>query len=194
MAGTAQALRQSFDEFLNLIAHLPVDRQLLLALGQVPGQLGRIIESNVNYFGLAGKNRAMLVRMSANSDDVIELNRAKLRDCLGVLAGDVYARFRHDLDGMRIHSVLREAGGIRLDNLRFQMPRPAFRHLAATGVAGAEKQHFYLWRLHIVVGLTFSIFFNSLRSASASGDLASDFRTQPIASRTATGASLPGNR
>jgi hypothetical protein len=57
--------------------------------------------------------------------------------------GDIHARFSHDFNGMRVHAVLLEAGGIGFDHIAFQMARPAFRHLAAAGIAGAEEQDFY---------------------------------------------------
>ena len=78
--------------------------------------------------------------MVADGDHVVELDVGQLVDVLRALARDVDARLGHDLHGVADSAVGRDAGRVGLDHVALQVPRPAFGHLAAAGVAGAEEQ------------------------------------------------------
>src|ERR1039458_8271692 len=188
--------RQHLHKRSDLVPHSPINRQLLLAIGHVLCQLRRVFEADMNLLRLPGKNRAMLVGMTADGDDIVEVDWPDVFERLRVMPGEVHARFRHDFDGVRVHAVLFDARRIRLDDIAFEMARPALGHLAATGITSAKEQHFHLrsWRWHIVLGSSFKICFSFLRSCPTSGVSATDFCTQTIVLRTTTGAFLPGSR
>jgi len=73
---TCERPRQRLDELADFIPYPPIDRQLLLPVRQMLGQLRRIFKPNVNHLGLAGKDGTVLVGMAAHGHDIIELNRA----------------------------------------------------------------------------------------------------------------------
>ncbi len=107
---------------------------------------------------------------------------------------NVHARFRHDFDGVRVQAVFLDPRRIRLEHVAFQVARPAFSHLAAAGVSGAEEQDFQFrhWRLHNSTGSMASTFLRRAASSAERGSLARDLATQRIASRAAAEAPLPG--
>jgi hypothetical protein len=75
------------------------------------------------------------------------------------LTGDIDARLGHDSDGERVDSSRLRAGGVRFENLAFEGARPPFGHLAATEIAGAEKEHLqhFLCCRHEVMGCDFRL-------------------------------------
>ena len=60
-------------------------------------------------------------------------------DVSGAMARYIDTGFGHDFHGDWIEAVRLDAGGIRLEAIGFEVPGPAFGHLAATGVAGTKK-------------------------------------------------------
>ena len=80
--------------------------------------------------------------MIADRHDKIKVLGWQVGDGFGTVAGNVHARFGHDLHRPRIEPVGFDASGEGLDLVAFQCAHPALGHLAAAGVARAEKQDF----------------------------------------------------
>ena len=60
------------------------------------------------------------------------------------LGGNVHARLRHYGDGSWILAVRLDAGGLHNDGVTADMPRPTFGNLGAAGIAGTNKNNFFL--------------------------------------------------
>ena len=99
----------------------------------------RIIKPDVQALDLARKNRTRFVGVVAHRHDVIERNCLQFIHVLGVVAANVYSRFRHGLDRQRVHAVRFHTGGIRLDRVAFQRLGPALGHLTAARIPSAKK-------------------------------------------------------
>lgn len=98
-------VRQLFHEASNLVSHPAVTVQcFFLRLGGLR-QLWRIIEADVDEVCLTWKDRTVLVRVVANSYDVIELDVFKLIDMFRALMCDIHSRFRHNLYGELVQTV-----------------------------------------------------------------------------------------
>ena len=78
--------------------------------------------------------------MPADSNDDLERLIPEICDGLAAVCRDIDADFSHDLDRERIQAVRFDAGAERLDVVAEQVPAQPFRHLAAAGIPGAEKQ------------------------------------------------------
>jgi hypothetical protein len=88
--------------------------------------------------------------MAANSYHVIEGDVPQFGNVFGSLAGNINARLGHDTDRIRVQAMRLDPGRVRLDRVALESPRPAFSHLAAAGIARAEKEDF---RLLVHLGL-----------------------------------------
>jgi hypothetical protein len=137
-----QRFRQGFNKGFDLVPNTAVmAKGFLFGLG-VFRQARRIVEPGVHNLRLAGENGARLVRVVADRHDIIKVVRRQFGDGLGPVAGDVYACLGHDLHRPRIQTMSFDASREGLDRVAFQCACPAFGHLAAAGIAGAEKQDF----------------------------------------------------
>ena len=139
-----------FNECPDLIPYPPVTIKFLLLRPARFGQTGRIIEAGMDDTGSAGKERAVFMSVSTNGYHIIKIQRRQFRDQFGFLCGNIHSGLRHHLNGVRIQSMFFDAGGKNFHHIIFQGARPAFRHLAAAAVAGAEKQDFHHKRIPIV--------------------------------------------
>jgi len=92
-----------------------------------------------------GKEGAGLAGMVADGDDRIEGDVAQLVKVFRAVAGDIDPGLGHDLDGDWVETMNFDPGGPDFDPVALEGPGPAFGHLAAAGVAGAEKEDFQLW-------------------------------------------------
>ena len=97
----------------------------------------------------------MLVGIAANGHHEIERDVAKFGDVLGSLAGNIHARLGHDADRIGVQAVRFDPSGIRLDGIALEFACPSLGHLAAAGIAGAEKKNLRLvvhWTLRQISG------------------------------------------
>jgi hypothetical protein len=62
-------------------------------------------------------------------------------DIFRTLARDVDADFAHGFDGERMDEARLKTCAERMEAIPGKMPQPSLGHLAAAGVAGAEKEH-----------------------------------------------------
>ena len=69
-----QRFRQTLDKLPYLITDPAINIQRFVFRCRRLGQSGRVIEPNVDHFGLAGKNGAVFVCMAADGHDVVERN------------------------------------------------------------------------------------------------------------------------
>jgi len=79
-------------------------------------------------------------RPVANRDDVRKMLAEEPDHVLGMLTGNINSNFAHGFNGQRIQSAWFEPGALRVESVTSEMPQVSFGHLAAAGVAGAEKQ------------------------------------------------------
>jgi hypothetical protein len=119
------------DERLDLVSDTPVMVQgLLLSLG-FRRQLRWIVESYVDDFGLPREDGAILVGMTANGYNVVELDACEFTNVLRAVTGNVYARLLHNPNGVGIEAMCLDSRGIGLNGIALEMSCPTFRHLAA---------------------------------------------------------------
>ena len=141
-AGAGEGIWQSHDPIADFIADAGVVGECFLGSGGGLGECGRIVEADVNDFGLAGKNGTSFVGVSADGDDVVEGDMGEGIDVLGGVLGDVDAGFGHGFGGEGIEDVGFDAGGPGVDDVGLEVAGPAFGHLGAAGVSGAEEEDF----------------------------------------------------
>jgi hypothetical protein len=101
---------------------------------------GRIFKAPVKALGRGGENRATLLGVVTDGDDVIKLLAGKFLDGLGPVTGNVNPGLPHDLDGFRTHMA---RVGPRTKDFIFRpavVPQQAFRHLAASRIARTKDQ------------------------------------------------------
>jgi len=137
-----EGVGKRFDEGADFIAHSAVVRERFFLGLCVLSKARRIVETDVNDFCVSGEYRAGFVGVVADGDDVIEGDGGERVDVLGLAAGDIDAGFGHCPHGSGVHAVGIDAGGIRLDHVALEESGPAFGHLAAAGIASAEKEDF----------------------------------------------------
>lgn len=80
--------------------------------------------------------------MATESDHPVEVLNRQFSKGLGLVSGHIHSGLGQGLHCLRAQTVLFDTGGIDLDSVAFQKPRPVFRQLAATGVAGTEETNF----------------------------------------------------
>lgn len=107
------------------------------------------------------EGRACLIRIVANSDDVVEVLFDKMIEDLGCLIGDVDLELAHHFDRLRPHIC---SYSTSTENQEIGVVKPAqqtFGHLRTSGVVRAEKQDAnHLWCVsarHLVYGPIISI-------------------------------------
>ena len=88
------------------------------------------------------KIRAVLRRVAAQSDHMVEFHLGQIVHGLGGLDRDVHPGLAHDAHGVLVHAVPDHPGGPDPD-FGVHMTGPALGHLAATGIAGAQKQNIH---------------------------------------------------
>src|SRR5687768_863693 len=101
---------------------------------------GGIVKAHVDDLGAAGEDRAGLVGVAADGDDVVEGDVRERIEVLGGVPGDVHARLAHHADGAEVHAMRGNAGGVGVDRVRPEMPGPPLGHLATARVPGAQQQ------------------------------------------------------
>jgi len=95
----ASSLLQEFrDGVANLIPNPPERGKSLILISNAGGKGGWIIKGEVEYLGVTGKDRAVLVGVAADGDHQIDVPVEVRLDRFGLLPGDVDTRFSHDLD------------------------------------------------------------------------------------------------
>ncbi len=121
----------ALDDF---VSHVPECGKLLFAV-----DLGRIIESPVDRLG-ARKERTILLCPIANRNNVVELLVKKLVQALGFLVSDVDSKFIHHLDRTRVQTFRIGSCTRNIVSVAGQLPQDGLGHLAACGIAGANKE------------------------------------------------------
>jgi hypothetical protein len=134
-----ERLGQTRDEFPNLNPHPAVMNQGVFLGGCVFGQLRRVVETDMDFFGPSRKKRAGFVGMPAEGSHNIKFSQRQLIDCLGRVMGYIHTGLGHHPDRQRVEAVFFDAGRISLDLVRLQKSCPALGHLAAAGIARANK-------------------------------------------------------
>ena len=87
-----------------------------------------------------GKDRAALVGLVADRHDDVKGDVEQFADVLAAVPRDVHPGLRHHLDGPGVQSVGLDPRGPGIDGVCLECACPPLSHLAAAGVAGAEKQ------------------------------------------------------
>jgi hypothetical protein len=83
--------------------------------------------------------------MVADGDDIIEQDVLEIIDMFGAMAGNIHTCLSHDADSIGIKAVGFDPGRVGFDEVGLEGARPAFGHLAAAGIAGAQEQDFQFW-------------------------------------------------
>jgi hypothetical protein len=91
------------------------------------------------------ERRAQLPSTIGKGHDEVEVNSAKFANELGPLARYIDPHLGHDANGIWVQSVGFDSCRVRLNQTGLQFTRPSFGHLAATGVAGANKEDSQHW-------------------------------------------------
>jgi hypothetical protein len=87
--------------------------------------------------------------MTADGDDELKFPVTKLSGGFREVRGDVNPDLGHDLDRQRVEPMFFDTRRGAVKRLRLEMTAPAFGHLAAAGVAGAEKENAGFARVHV---------------------------------------------
>ena len=106
----------------------------------MPVALAGIREAHVHDLGVPGKDGTLLLGLVADGDHQVELLPGQIVHGFGAVMTDIDPQFTHDLNGPGVDPAGPHPGGEGL-NLSGQIViHQTFRHLAAAGVFGAEKQ------------------------------------------------------
>jgi hypothetical protein len=100
----------------------------------------RVINRPVLTKADTGEDWATVPRAITNRDDVREVQAEESGYILRTLTRDINSDFAHGFNRQRIQSARLQAGTLRVEPITSELPQPSFRHLAAAGVASAEKQ------------------------------------------------------
>ena len=130
---------QRLDKRPDFIPHPAIGGQTFAFRLGIGCQARRIIETYMDGRCLTRKHGTMLVGIAADSHHVIKRGPLKLANSLRPLIGNIDARLGHDPNGIGVQAVGLNARRVRFDLIGFQVASPAFRHLTAAGVAGAEE-------------------------------------------------------
>jgi hypothetical protein len=101
---------QFLDEGFYLVPHAAVAIQGFPLSFGVLCEFGRVVESEVQYPGLAREQGAVLTGVIAEGDNVVKFDVQQVFDVLCALAGDIDARLGHYLDGVGIEAVSFNSG------------------------------------------------------------------------------------
>jgi hypothetical protein len=102
---------------------------------------GGIVEGPVEASGRAGEVGAVRGRVVADCDDVIPGLTDEFIHVFGASGGEVYTDLLHDLDREGVYAVGLAAGARNVQGRAALPTQEGFRHLRATGVAGAENKN-----------------------------------------------------
>jgi hypothetical protein len=103
-------------------------------------RLCRVIDRPVLTKADAGEDRAAVPRPIANRDDVREMLAEKSDYIFGMLTRNINSDFGHGFHGQWVQNAWLQPGALRIESVASEVPQVSFGHLAAAGVAGAEKQ------------------------------------------------------
>jgi hypothetical protein len=99
----------------------------------------RIVKGPLVVQRRAWKDRTGLLGSITDGDHIREGLTKKLTDLFGTVAGDINADLSHDFDRFRIEASRVRSRTRNIKTIAGIMAQKAFRHLATTGVFGAEK-------------------------------------------------------
>ena len=136
---------------LKVIARPP---ECTKAVCQLTIYAGRIVDGPVNSPLGVREDRARLIRMVTNRDDVVEVLVDKTIIDFGSLIGDVDLEFAHHFDRLRPHMCRRSASAEDSEISAADPAQQPFDHLRTSGVVRAEKQDAnHLW--HFTADISF---------------------------------------
>lgn len=96
-----------------------------------------------------GEDGAMLLRVVADREDVVERLAREFIHVLRALVADVNAELSHYSDGFRANRLGICAGAENFKAITGVVAQKAFGHLAACGIAGAEDEDAKLFQGHL---------------------------------------------
>jgi len=105
MSMTGKGIREPFDKIADFIANSAINIEGLF--GRFGGfrKPGRIVEADVNRFGLSGENRAFLISVVANGNNIIKIDIFELCEMLRLVPRNINAGLSHNLDGVGVKAV-----------------------------------------------------------------------------------------
>ena len=125
------------DAMADFVADAAEDAHLLFVVAL---RLCGVIETPVELMGCAGEIRARFARVVANRDHIIELLLRKRVHGFGFVFGDVDTGFTHSPDGEWMDVTRRfRARAEDLEPIARERTQETFRHVAAAGIARAQK-------------------------------------------------------
>lgn len=125
--------------FFDLVSHTPELGQNVFICSS---HFGGIVEPNVEtVFDLPDKDRTRFLRIVADGDDVIELIPQKVINALRTAPRDIETKLLHHGNGFRMNFTRRKCAGRINFNILVEGFQEAFRHLAATGIAGTQDEN-----------------------------------------------------
>src|SRR5688572_13069863 len=101
----------------------------------------RVIEAPVDAFRFAREDRAVLVRVVADRDDVVELLPDEFFHRFRPVSGDIDTYLPHRLDRLRPHEARDRARAVHFKSLPAVVPQQPLRNLATSGIARTQYQH-----------------------------------------------------
>ncbi len=123
----------------DLIAHLAEFCQFVFVR---PFERRRIVKSPTQPLADIRKDRALVIRVGTDGDDVAKVQPAHIFiHVFGPLACERNTDFLHHAKGKGMDALGLQPGAMHFKVVAGIMAEKRFRHLAARRVAGAEKQH-----------------------------------------------------
>ena len=101
---------EDYDEVPYLVPNCSIAIEFLLFGFILFREFWGIVETNVYYFCLAGKDRTVLIGVAAYSYNQIEVNVSELVNVFTFVIGNVYTSFCHNFYGTGIEAVGFDAG------------------------------------------------------------------------------------
>lgn len=102
----------------------------------------RIVEPPMVAIQLPWKIRARLIRVAAHGNDGFHIPIQKIVHVLRLMSGDIDVDFLESLNGLGVHKPGRlGTGALNIKKIAGGMAKNAFRHVTATGIAGAKNEN-----------------------------------------------------
>ena len=91
---------------------------------------GWVVKTPVNPLSITGKDRAMLIRIVANTNNIIEFLSREFINRLGTMLRNVYANLSHGLNGFRSYAAGLDTRARDLKTISRVVAQQAFSYLA----------------------------------------------------------------
>jgi len=106
---------------------------------QMLGKDWRILKAYMQKFPGSREKRACFPGPVTDSNHHVHRDIREFLYRFGTVAGDIYPSLSHDLDSPRIEALTGNPCRERFNALTFEVPSPAFGHLAAARIASTQK-------------------------------------------------------